>query len=292
MKAATKAEGTRPRFTFSVKRLNAKKGRPLIASGLEGPDLKQSGGGLRSKTFSTLKKTLMHTTTYPRENHSLLGLIGGLREDVRNLFHEEVQLAKTELSEKASHFGRNAVYLAIGGAVGYLAINLIFVSLAFIIGYAFETLGLSTGVALFLGFMAMGILMAAVGGIFAAKALSGFKKETLVPEKTIQTLRVIKEGGLEQAPVKTPTTPTLPKNHQPDRRSSAQIRTEVDETRQRIGREVRSLKTQLNVARVAGMAVSRFSRSPVKSVGIGIGTTVAGFFLMRMARLFGRRHAA
>src|SRR6478609_3950880 len=119
MKAATKAEGTRPRFTFSVKRLNVKKGRPLIASGLEGPDLKQSGGGLRSQTFSTLKKTLMHTTTYPRENHSLLGLIGGLREDVRNLFHEEVQLAKTELSEKASHFGRNAVYLAIGEAVGY-----------------------------------------------------------------------------------------------------------------------------------------------------------------------------
>jgi hypothetical protein len=44
----------------------------------------------------------MDASTQSGEGDSLFGLIAGLREDVRNLFREEVRLAKTEVSEKTS----------------------------------------------------------------------------------------------------------------------------------------------------------------------------------------------
>ena len=68
----------------------------------------------------------MQSTINGRESNSLLGLITGLREDVRTLFHEEVQLAKKEVSEKVSHFSRNSIYLAAGGVICYLALQLKF----------------------------------------------------------------------------------------------------------------------------------------------------------------------
>jgi hypothetical protein len=57
----------------------------------------------------------METAFRSRQSESLIGLISGLREDVRHLFHQEVQLAKTEMAEKAKYLGRNGLYLALGG---------------------------------------------------------------------------------------------------------------------------------------------------------------------------------
>lgn len=232
---------------------------------------------------------MLHATTRAREADSLLDLVAGLREDVRNLFHEELQLAKAEISEKVSYASRNAMYLAIGAVVALLAVTLLLASLAFLLSYAFEALGLATGVALFLGFLAVAIVSGSVGGILVAKALSAFKKESLVPEKTIQTLKDIKEGGLQQVPIKRyQPQPAAPE----DNRTSEQIRSDVEQTRSRIGREVRGIQTRLHVATVVAALVNRMRHRPMRSVGIGLGTGVAGFLALRVARLFGRRHHA
>ncbi len=211
--------------------------------------------------------------------------LAGLREDVRTLFHDEIQLAKTEISEKVSLISRNALFLAIGGVVALVATVLLLSSLSLLVAYAFTALELNTGISLFLGFLAVAIVSGSIGGILVAKALSGFKKEPLVPVKTIQTLKDIKEGGLSQAPGKR--TPTAPAPE--DKRNSEQIRSNVEETRSRIGREVRGIRTRLNVATAATVVVRRLSHNPVRSVGIGVGTGLAGWVLMRVARLFGRR---
>jgi ElaB/YqjD/DUF883 family membrane-anchored ribosome-binding protein len=110
----------------------------------------------------------------------------------------------------------------------------------------------------------------------------------LVPEKTVQTLQAIKEGGLEQVPIKTYPVQEEPK----DTRTSGQIQADVERTRSRIGREVRGLKTRLSVANMATRLTSAVKNNPVRSVSIGVGTGLAGYAIMRLARLFGRRRLA
>jgi Putative Actinobacterial Holin-X, holin superfamily III len=80
----------------------------------------------------------METTTRSREGASLVSLIAGLREDGRNLFREEILLAKTEISEKVSRFSRNGVGLAIGGGGALIGAIFLLLSLAFILAYGIE----------------------------------------------------------------------------------------------------------------------------------------------------------
>lgn len=228
----------------------------------------------------------MESAIPDHEAGSFLSLLSGLREDVRDLFHEEVQLAKKEFSEKASVFGRNSVYFALGGLVACLALTFLMIALGFLIASGLETLGIQTGVALCLGFLAIAVVAGVTGGILVCKALSAFKKNSFVPERTLETLREIKQGGLDQAPV---VTKRVPPPEPKDTRSSDQIRSDVERTRGRIGREVRGLRTQLQMATIAMTVLGQLRRNPVRSVGIGVGTGLAGLVLMKVARVFGRR---
>ncbi len=230
--------------------------------------------------------TIMETTTTTprtRDGNTLLGLISGLREDVRDLFREQVQLAKTEVSEKVSHFSRNGVYLAIGGVVAYLGVIFLLLALGFLASWGLELLGLSTGMALFLGFLFIAVLTALVGGILLAKSLKALKKESLVPHKTIETLREIKDGGLEQdrVPIRSAYRPAP---ELADKRTSDQIRSDLERTRGRIGQEVRGIKTRLQAATAATVAVNQIRRNPVRALTLGVGTGLAGFILMRVNR--------
>lgn len=230
------------------------------------------------------------TTTRTRDGNTLLGLISGLREDVRDLFHEEVQLAKTEVSEKVSHFGRNGVYLAIGGAVAYLGVIFLLLALGFLASFGLEAAGLSTGMSLFLGFLAVAVVAGIIGGILVAKSLKAMKKESLVPQKTIETLKEIKDGGLEQGRVPIRSVYSPPPEPE-DHRTSDQIRSDLERTRGRIGEEVRGIKNRLRVATAATVAVDRFRRNPVRALSLGVGTGLMGFLLMRANRWLKRPKA-
>ena len=82
---------------------------------------------------------------------SLLGLMAGLREDTKNFIRQELQLAKTELTEKFSAMGKNTIFIAAGGVIALIAATLLFVGLSFVLVFAFEKVGLSHDIALFTG---------------------------------------------------------------------------------------------------------------------------------------------
>ena len=82
---------------------------------------------------------------------SLLGLIGHFRDEIKILIQEELALAKAEMSEKMSRFGRNAVSLAIGGVAAFAALIILLASLSSLLSYAFETAGLQRSLAFFIG---------------------------------------------------------------------------------------------------------------------------------------------
>src|SRR5437879_4484195 len=123
---------------------------------------------------------------------SVLGLIRALTGDTKTFIRQEVQLAKTEITEKIAKLGSNAVSLAIGGFVAYAGLLVFLLAFGFLLMLAFEAAGLSELMAGFLGFLLIGLLVIGIGGALIAKPIGQFKRESLKPERTIHTLQELR----------------------------------------------------------------------------------------------------
>jgi len=136
----------------------------------------------------------METQTHPpSSDNSLASLIRELRDESTTLLRQEVALAKTELTEKASVLGRNAAYLAVGGLVAYAGLVFILLSLSELLSAGLVRAGLSTTVASWLAPGIIGLVIAGVGYALIQKAKSTLSRESLTPEKTIQSLKEDKQ---------------------------------------------------------------------------------------------------
>ena len=127
-----------------------------------------------------------------RDDRSLGQILRDLREETTQLLRQEVDLAKTEMSEKMSRLGTNLGSVATGGAVLFAGALVLLAAL---------TLGL---IALFSQFMdrdvAMWLAPLLVGGVLAfigygmvKKALQALKQEGIAPQRTTQSLKENKE---------------------------------------------------------------------------------------------------
>ncbi len=107
-----------------------------------------------------------------------------LAQDARNLINLEIELAKAELSEKASQTGRAVGFMAGGGFViyaGFLAIMF-----AAIVALAYL-------VPLWLSALIVGVVVALIGYGVLRKGMSDLKATNLAPNQTMQTLKEDKE---------------------------------------------------------------------------------------------------
>ena len=127
-----------------------------------------------------------------RDDRSLGQILRDLRDETSQLLRQEVDLAKTEMSEKMSRLGTNLGSVATGGAVLFAGALVLVAAL---------TLGL---IALFSQFMdrdvAMWLAPLLVGGVLAfigygmvKKALQALKQEGIAPQRTTQSLKENKE---------------------------------------------------------------------------------------------------
>src|SRR3954465_1290204 len=147
-------------------------------------------GARRHEPTGSQRRNSMQRSGYVRP--SLFGLFGDLKDETKTFIREEVQLAKTEISEKISKMGRNAVSLVIGGFVAYAGVIVFLGGLGLLLAFAFEKLGLPSAMSGFLGLAIIGLLAAGVGYAFIAEAIKSFSSESMSPEKTIETLKDIK----------------------------------------------------------------------------------------------------
>ncbi len=128
------------------------------------------------------------------DQRSIADLIKELRDEATHLIRQEINLAKTEVSEKTSFFGKQAGKLGAGGAV--LAVGALMVLSAVAYGVAwlfqrfFEFLVTSSLAA---GFLIVGAIVAIIGYAMYRSAISGMRREPLVPEKTIHSLKEDKQ---------------------------------------------------------------------------------------------------
>ncbi len=115
-----------------------------------------------------------------REERSLGELFSDLTRELGALVRQEITLAKTEMTTKASRAGKDVGFLAVGGAVAYAGFLAILA--AIILALALVLPG-------WLAAAIVGIVVAALGGFLVMRGLSDLKRENLAPEQTIQTLQ-------------------------------------------------------------------------------------------------------
>ncbi len=125
-----------------------------------------------------------------RDDRSLGELFGDLMQQTGMLVRQEMKLATTELSDKASRVGKDIGALAVGGAVAYAGFLALLA--AIIIGLG------QLGLPWWLSALFVGVVVAAIGGFLVQKGLSALKHQDMVPQQTIATLKDDQAWAKEQ----------------------------------------------------------------------------------------------
>lgn len=124
-----------------------------------------------------------------KEERSLGELFAELARETSNLVRQEVELAKTELTQKASRVGKDAGVIGVGGAIAYAGF------LAFL---AALILGFGEFMPLWLSALLVGLVVGAIGYFMIQKGRSDLKRADLTPHETIESLKEDTEWAKEQ----------------------------------------------------------------------------------------------
>jgi uncharacterized BrkB/YihY/UPF0761 family membrane protein len=130
-----------------------------------------------------------HAST-DKSERSLASLLKELRDETTMLMREELELAKTEISEKVNRLSRNVAYLATGGLVAFAGLIVLLLA---------ASAGLRTGLiamdlispltADWLAPLIVAAVVIVIGYVLLQKAINTLKEETVVPERTVKTVQ-------------------------------------------------------------------------------------------------------
>jgi len=116
----------------------------------------------------------------PRGERSLRDLFADLFRDLAGLVQKEIQLAKRELSEKASQLGIGIAAIAAGGLLAFCGLLVLLDALV---------LKLSDFVSPALAALIVGGTVAAIGIFLMLRGKSNLSAGNLVPSRTAESLR-------------------------------------------------------------------------------------------------------
>jgi xanthine/uracil permease len=125
-----------------------------------------------------------------KEDRSLGELFGDLTREISTLVRQEVNLAATELGDKATRVGKDIGYLAIGGAVAYAG---------FLALLAAVVIGLAGFMPWWLSALVVGAVVAGIGYFLIQRGIGELKHIDLAPRQTIGTLKEDVQWAKQQA---------------------------------------------------------------------------------------------
>jgi len=123
-------------------------------------------------------------------NHPIGDLLGGLVSDVSMLFRKEIELAKTEASEKLDEMlsaGRN---LAIGAVLAIGAIGVFLAALVSGIAALLVAMGMHPSAANFVAAVVVTIVVGGVAWALIARGIAEFKASKLNMQRTARSLQM------------------------------------------------------------------------------------------------------
>jgi len=124
-----------------------------------------------------------------KEERSLGELFAELARETSNLVRQEVELAKTEVTQKASRVGKDAGVIGVGGAIAYAG---------FLALLAAVILGFGQFMPLWASALVVGLVVGAIGYFIIQKGRNDLKHADLTPHETIESLKEDTEWAKEQ----------------------------------------------------------------------------------------------
>jgi hypothetical protein len=205
---------------------------------------------------------------------SVLGLVRNLTTEVTTFIRQEIDLAKTEISEKISKMGRNAVTLAIGGFIAYAGLIVLLLGLGALAAWGLEQAGLDTFIAGAAGVGGVGLLIAIIGLIMVMKAVKAFSHESIKPERTVQTLQDLKSHHRSDQ-VETET----------HKATSDELQASVEVTESMMSDTLEELGDRLSPTHIKAEVGRKISEKPYKfgAVAMGLGL-LSGLWMKRKLR--------
>lgn len=148
-----------------------------------------------------MSETLRQPRPQPRvetePQKSIPTLLRDLFDELRALLRDEVRLAKTETSEMASALARNAVLIALGAAVGLAAMLVMATAVNRGLTSLFAQF-MDLEVAVWLAPLALTVVLALIAFALIKKGLDAIKRQSLVPERTVRTVKEDKKWMQEK----------------------------------------------------------------------------------------------
>ena len=130
--------------------------------------------------------------TERRDDRSLGELLGDLGSQVTTLVRKELELARTEMTDKASAASRDAALMGVGGALLYA--GLLGLMAAIVLGL------IEAGLDPWIAALLVGVVVAAIGGALVARGRYGRATTDLTPKRTIETIQDDAEWVKERTP--------------------------------------------------------------------------------------------
>ncbi len=174
----------------------------------------------------------------PKDERKLGELVFDVTEGVSSLVREEIQLAKTEVAEKAGKIAKGAVVGISAGVFAFLALILVMEGIAWLLNE--EVFNGKTWPGFFIE-AAVFLLIAALAALIAYKAVKAGSPP--MPTQAIEEAKLTKETlSKGDAQMSVDPKPSRPSTAGQPGRSAAEIRRDIDAQRQVLGANVESLR--------------------------------------------------
>jgi uncharacterized membrane protein YqjE len=124
-----------------------------------------------------------------RDDRSIGELFAELSQKTTTLVRQEIQLAKVEMSQKASRVGKNVGFLVIGGVVAYTGVLALVTAAIIVLGQV---------IAYWLSAAIIGVVITLIGAALVLKGANTLRQEEPTPRETVETLQEDKEWLKDQ----------------------------------------------------------------------------------------------
>jgi Putative Actinobacterial Holin-X, holin superfamily III len=117
-----------------------------------------------------------------KQERSLGELFGQLSQDMTLLVRQEIQLARSEISEKLSRFTTNLISVAAGGFVAYVG------GLALVAALILALHDLAN-ISLAVSSLIVGAVLAIAGFLMLKRGMSELKRVDIAPRRTVENIK-------------------------------------------------------------------------------------------------------
>lgn len=129
----------------------------------------------------------------PANERGVADLVKELRDETAVLIQQELALARTETGEKVAKMARNAAFVAAGALIAYAGFIFLLLACSDGLVAAFTEWGMDPEIAIWVAPLVIGAIVLIAGYAFLQKGISTLRSESVVPEKTVASLKEDKE---------------------------------------------------------------------------------------------------